>query len=163
MPKRRSPPTFAIWPWIFAPAERKIRCNHRSQKRGQKQGKEGANPEMDQIAKLVSGRLKAQSAGPHPGPDLLAAFAENALQNEEREKLLEHVGACSDCRQILYLSLPESAEAQRILALKPNRRPALALGWGALVGSLTILVVVLTIRYQSHGPAMQKGCSKPSP
>ncbi len=117
---------------------------------------------MDQIAKLVSGRLKTQSVGPHPGPDLLAAFAENELQNEEREKLIEHVGACSDCRQILYLSLPESAEAQRILALKPNRRPALALRWGALVGSLTILVVVLTIRYQSHGPAMQKAISPPA-
>jgi len=117
---------------------------------------------MDQIAKLVSGRLKAQSAGPHPGPDLLAAFAENALQNEEREKLLEHVGACSDCRQILYLALPESAEAQRILSLKGNRRPALALRWGALVASLTILAVVLTTRYQSHGPAMQKAISPPA-
>jgi hypothetical protein len=117
---------------------------------------------MDQIAKLVSGRLQAQSAGPHPGPDLLAAFAENALQNEEREKLLEHVGACSDCRQILYLALPESAEAQRILSLNPNRRPALALRWGALVASLTILVVVLATRYQSHGPAMQKAISPPA-
>src|SRR5260370_35324877 len=93
---------------------------------------------MDQIAKLVSGRLKAQSAGPHPGPDLLAAFVENALQNEEREKLIEHVGACSDGRQILYLALPESAEPQRILALKPNRRPALALPWWRLPSSCTI-------------------------
>ncbi len=117
---------------------------------------------MDQIAKLVSGRLKAQSAGPHPGPDLLAAFVENALQNEEREKLIEHVGACSDCRQILYLALPESAEAQRILALKPNRRPALALRWGALAASLTILVVVFTARYQSRGPVMQKAISAPA-
>src|SRR5260370_778076 len=117
---------------------------------------------MDQIAKLGSGRLKAQSAGPNPGPDLLAAFVENALQNEEREKLIEHVGACSDCRQILYLALPESAEAQRILALKPNRRPALALRWGALAASLTILVVVFTARYQSRGPVMQKAISAPA-
>src|SRR5260370_38140616 len=117
---------------------------------------------MDQIAKLVSGRLKAQSAGPHPSADLLAAFVENALQNEEREKLNEHVGACSDCRQILYLALPESAEAQRILALKPHRRPALALRWGALAASLTILVVVFTARYQSRGPVMQKAISAPA-
>jgi carboxypeptidase family protein/photosynthesis system II assembly factor YCF48-like protein/putative zinc finger protein len=117
---------------------------------------------MDQIAKIVSGRLKAQSAGPHPGPDLLAAFAENALQNEEREKLLEHVGACSDCRQILYLALPESAEAQRILSLKPNHRSALALRWGALLASLTVLAVILTARYQSRVPLMQKAISPPA-
>ena len=117
---------------------------------------------MDQIAKLVSGRLKAQLAGPHPSPDLLAAFVENALQSEEREKLLEHVGACSDCRQTLYLALPESAEAQRILSLQPNRRPALALRWGALVASLMILVVVFTTRYPSRRPVMQTATSPPA-
>ncbi len=36
---------------------------------------------MDNFAKIVSGHLKTQPASPHPDPDLLTAFAENALPN----------------------------------------------------------------------------------
>jgi hypothetical protein len=102
---------------------------------------------MDHLAKLVSGRLKAQSpTGSHPGPEALTAFAENALPEAERGPLLQHLGACSDCRDILYLALPASPEAQKVLV--PQPRPFMfrkwALGWGALVASVAVAAILIT-------------------
>src|SRR5579863_8022398 len=100
---------FVIWRWIYAPVWRKIPRLPRSLRRGQRPAREAANSEMDRMAKLVSGRLKAQApTGPHPGPELLAAFAENVLPEADRGRLLQHLGDCSDCREVLYLALPDS-------------------------------------------------------
>jgi hypothetical protein len=109
---------------------------------------------MDPVTKLVSGRLKAEApTGPHPGAELLAAFAENALPEADRGQLLQHLGGCSDCREILYLALPDSPQTQKVLV--PQLRPFTfshfplgrwALGWGALVASVAIVAIVGTNR-----------------
>lgn len=109
---------------------------------------------MNRMAKLVSGRQKAQApAGPHPGPEVLSAFAENALPEAERGPLLQHLGDCSDCREILYLALPESPETQKVLL--PQPRPFTfrkwALGWGALVASVVVAAVLFTTNRLEHG------------
>ena len=104
---------------------------------------------MDRMAKLVSGRLKVPATpGPHPGPELLAAFAENALPEADRGQLLQHLGACSDCREILYLALPYSPELQKVLILEPRVSKRWALRWGALVAS----VVVVTGLFVAKSP-----------
>jgi hypothetical protein len=109
---------------------------------------------MDPVTKLVSGRLKAEApTGPHPGAELLAAFAENALPEADRGQLLQHLGGCSDCREILYLALPDSPQTQKVLV--PQLRPFTfrhfpfsrwALGWGAVVASVAIVAIVGTNR-----------------
>jgi Carboxypeptidase regulatory-like domain/Photosynthesis system II assembly factor YCF48/Putative zinc-finger len=106
---------------------------------------------MDRLAKLVSGRLKAQPAiGSHPAPELLAAFAENALPEADRGQLLQHLGACSDCREILYVALPDSSEAQQVLVLKPRPFRRWASGWGALVASVAIVVIFFSANRLGH-------------
>src|SRR6266404_4366925 len=120
-PKRPSVPMFAIWPWMCVLVWRKIRPIRRSQRKPQRRRKGGANPEMDNFAKIVSGHLKTQPASPHPDPDLLTAFAENALPKEERNRLLKHLGTCSDCRVTVFIALPDSAESQKVLAVGPRR------------------------------------------
>ena len=125
--------------------------------------KEGANPEMDRIAKLVSGRLKAQTVGPHPDADLLAAFAEHALSDAERAQLVEHLGACSDCREILYLAMPHSAEAQKVLSFRPSLRPGFTLRWGALVASVAILTTVFAARYSYYNAHRQSPAAVAAP
>src|SRR5258708_5826529 len=94
---------------------------------------------MQRIAKLVSGRLQTQVAGPHPDANLLSAFAENALPDVERTQVLQHLGACSDCREILYLATPDSASEQPVLAFRPKRAGGLALRWGALAASVVVV------------------------
>ena len=109
--------------------------------------KEGANPEMDGFRKFVSGRLQVQVAGPHPDPDVLTAFAENALLEAERAQLLQHLGACHDCREILYLAAPDSAAAQKVLSFQPKSGSRLAFRWGALAASVVIVGAAVIARY----------------
>ena len=107
----------------------------------------GSKPEMGVVRKLVSGRLQAQAAGPHPDPDVLAAFAENALLQAERAQLLQHLGACHNCREILYLAAPDSAAAQQVLSYQPKRRSWMMFRWGALAASVVIVGVAVTARH----------------
>ena len=121
--------------------------------------KEGAKPEMDGLRKLVSGRLRTQVVGPHPDPDVLAAFAENALVQAERAQLLQHLGACDDCREILYLAAPDSAAAQKVLSFQPKRGAGLFFRWGALAASVVIVTAAVIARYpvfhaRSKAPAV---------
>jgi hypothetical protein len=108
---------------------------------------------MDRMTKLVAGRLKVQTpTGPHPEPELLSAFAENAISEAERGPLLQHLGACSDCREILYLALPESPEMQKVLV--PQPRPFMfrrwIVGWVALAASVVVVAVFFTTNRLEH-------------
>ena len=99
---------------------------------------------MDAVKKLVAERLKLRAAGSHPDPELLAAFAENSLSRNDRNHLLEHVSACTDCREVLYLALPDEA-AQQVLFVR--KQPRFALRWATLTASLIIVAgVVITNR-----------------
>ena len=113
--------------------------------------KEGANPDVEEIRKLVSGRLKKVVAdGPHPDPNLLAAFAENALSEAPRKQLLQHLGGCSDCREILYLAMPDSAVAQKVPSFKPRRFSVFAWRWGTVAASIAIATALfVTTRHKT--------------
>ena len=94
------------------------------------------------IKKHVAGRLKLQAGAPHPDPDLLAALAEQSVNAPERDTLLQHMAACSDCRQAFYLAMPDAAETQ--VAFAPQaKRPRLAVRWATLAASVVILGSVL--------------------
>lgn len=98
---------------------------------------------MDQIRKLIARRLRAQVAGAHPEPDLLCRLAEDGLPHTERSQLLDHLAACTECREILYLAMPDSAETQKVLYLAPRRQPRFVTGWGTLVASLGVIAVMI--------------------
>jgi len=111
---------------------------------------------MDRMTKLVSGRLKAQPApGPHPAPELLSAFAENALPEVDRGPVLQHLGACSDCREILYLALPETPETQKILVPQPRSFKRWAFR-GALVASVAVIAILFSVNRAGHKNQTQK-------
>jgi len=123
---------------------------------------------MDAIKKLVSGRLKAQAAGTHPDPELLAAFAENSLSRQDRDGMLNHLSACTDCREVLYLALPDPAEAQEVFSpsSSSSRPRRLALRWATLAASVVIVGSVLVTnrgiftRHASVPPAGEFGQQK---
>lgn len=108
------------------------------------------------IKKLVSARLQAQVAGTHPEPELLAAYAENSLLPHDRDNLLTHLAACADCRDALYLAMPEP-DRQPVLS-PAYKLPRLAVRWGTLAVSVVILgTVLLTNRemFYQHSPSIQ--------
>jgi Photosynthesis system II assembly factor YCF48/Putative zinc-finger len=93
------------------------------------------------LKKLVSGRLQAQAAGPHPDPELLAAYSENSLSPLDRHNLLTHLAACADCRDALFLAMPE-VDTQPVL--RPSyKSPRLAVRWATLAASVIVVGAVL--------------------
>ncbi len=67
---------------------------------------------MNEFPDIVRARLSALKAGDHPDPDLLAAFAEQALANQERSNVLAHLSRCSDCREVLAVAMPPLSTAE---------------------------------------------------
>jgi len=66
---------------------------------------------MNKLPNIVRARLSAIEAGDHPDPDLLTAFAEQALAEQERFKVLAHLSRCSDCREVLAVAMPSLSTA----------------------------------------------------
>jgi hypothetical protein len=108
---------------------------------------------MDLVRKLVSGRLLRQASGPHPDADLLSAFSENALPEAERQQVVAHVAECPDCRETLFLSLPQAPDAQKVLVPQASRWH-FAMRWGALAASVIVIASVFAVRHElRRGPA----------
>jgi Photosynthesis system II assembly factor YCF48 len=96
------------------------------------------------LKRLLSERLNFEPAGPHPDPELLAALAENSVSRSDRDHLLEHLAACTGCRELLYLALPVE-DAQPVFSIR--KQPRFALRWATLAASLIIVAgVVITNR-----------------
>ena len=68
---------------------------------------------MRNVDKVVLARLREQTLtgpGEHLDPNLLAAFAERSLPEQERVAVIHHLAACAVCRECLSLAFPAEAE-----------------------------------------------------
>ena len=108
---------------------------------------------MDQLPKIVQQRLKATApAGVHPDPDLLTAFAERSLNERERTHVLQHLGQCADCRQVVALAMPETVAPSPIPA--PTRWFSWpVLRWGALAACVVVVSAAVTLHYEGRESA----------
>jgi len=112
---------------------------------------------MDKVPKIVGERLKAGAAAvDHPDPDLLTAFSERSLPEQERSQVLAHLARCGDCRDVLALSLP--AEEPSVAVIRPIRGRWLTwprLRWGLVAAGVIVVGSFGLLRYRetSH-PAM---------
>jgi Photosynthesis system II assembly factor YCF48 len=99
---------------------------------------------MTDLPKIVGERLKTGVAGPHPDPDLLAAFAEQTLPDRERNLVLGHLSRCGECRDVVGFATPaieSAALGDRDTARLP-KAPWFAwpvLRWGALAACVVIV------------------------
>jgi len=64
--------------------------------------------------------------GAHPDPDLLNAFAERALPEADRVRVMGHLAECARCREIAYLA---HAAAEEELIPAPSSHPHPHPGW----------------------------------
>ena len=106
---------------------------------------------MAEIHNTARQRL-ARATTPHPEADLLAAFAEGGLRGSERDQVLAHLSACSDCREIVMLAQPEEAETATVTEVAPTRTWVswYRLRWGAVAMSL-VIVAGAVLLYREGG------------
>ncbi|MGC2058793.1 MAG: YCF48-related protein [Candidatus Sulfotelmatobacter sp.] len=106
---------------------------------------------MQDVPQFVLKRMREKAAaGSHPDADLLAAFSEQSLLGSERVRVMEHLAACPDCRDIVALALP----ATEIVVSPVSVGRALGgwlglpvLRWGALAGGLAVVISVGVLQY----------------
>jgi hypothetical protein len=123
---------------------------------------------MEHLPKIVQQRLQATAkAGVHPDPDLLAAFAEKSLSERERVQVLQHLGQCTDCRNVVSLAMPEIV-APSTISVQSRWLSGPVLRWGALAACALVVTAAVTLRHerrQSVEPvvAEKAPASAPSP
>jgi Photosynthesis system II assembly factor YCF48 len=115
---------------------------------------------MAEVPKVVQERLRAASAGvaKHPDADVLAAFAERSLPGLEREKMLEHLSRCGECREVVCLALPASERAEVVIPFSratwltwPRMR------WGfAAAGIVVVASVAIVLHRRQQSLAADK-------
>ncbi len=115
---------------------------------------------MSEVPKIVYERLRGTGTpdGAHPDSNLLAAFAEQALSAAERERVVQHLVQCAECREAIALSLPALEAAPELAreAVAPAARVSIArgrtwfawnrLGWVGLAAGVLIAVGVFVMR-----------------
>src|SRR4051812_9926339 len=107
---------------------------------------------MAEFPKIAKRAMAEKAETPHPAADLLNAFSERRLSEADRESVLAHCSACADCRQVLYLTQPET-EAQE-WAAHPKRHwlhiPTLR--WGIAFAAVAVVAsaVLLAPKYSQR-------------
>jgi hypothetical protein len=121
---------------------------------------------MEHLPKIVRQRLQATAkAELHPDPDLLTAFVEKSLHERERAGVLQHLGQCADCRNVVSLAMPKIAVPSTI----PARSSWLSwpvLRWGALAACVVVVGAVVTLHYegrQGAEPVAEKAPAEKAP
>lgn len=103
---------------------------------------------MNELPKIVRARLQAQPAEVHPDADVLTAFYERALPDNERGPVLAHLAECSECRDVVGMALPAIEETQ-VRAVVPASAWGwpLMVRWGSLVACLVVVGAAVLIRH----------------
>jgi hypothetical protein len=88
----------------------------------------------------------------HLDPDLISAFLENSLNRADRKRVFQHLGYCSQCREISALCLPEHpVVAPRSAASTWLGWPVLR--WGVVAACLVVVASLsLSLRHRSSRP-----------
>src|SRR5215470_16592925 len=112
---------------------------------------------MEQLPNLVRERLLARAGGDHPDADVLTAFAEQVLPEQERSRVLTHLSRCADCRDVLALAVPPATGSPSI----DTARPApwfqwKVLRWGAAVACVVIVGSAVLLRREAMVPKMER-------
>jgi hypothetical protein len=105
---------------------------------------------MVSLPKLVKERLRAQrAAGQHPDPDQMTALIERSLPQAERTRVLQHVAACADCREIIFLALPETGNEQLVAKASSGWMQWPVLRWGAVAACCLVVGAAVTLHLGS--------------
>ncbi|MGA2350241.1 MAG: YCF48-related protein [Terracidiphilus sp.] len=94
-----------------------------------------------------------QHDGPHPDSDLLAAFSEGALLQDERQQVLAHLSACADCREVLSIAAAVAADSAGhlkpfLLGRPSNPAQRTWLPWASIAAGLLVVSTAALVYQQ---------------
>src|SRR5215471_18979351 len=98
--------------------------------------------------RLASGSHARVRPESHPDADTLTAYMEQLLPAAERNQVLEHLAACSHCREVAALALPEPVANQVAAAVAPSAARRWGFLWSPrfrIAASLATVAIVATI------------------
>jgi len=110
---------------------------------------------MTNLPNIVRERLKTPPAGLHPDPNLLSAFAEQALSDRERAQVLDHLARCGECRDVVALATPPTQPEAIVTGRDTARVPKApwlswpSLRWGALAACVVIVGTAVLMQRNS--------------
>ena len=86
---------------------------------------------------------RSQQVESHPDSDVLTALSEGGLLQRERQRILAHLAACADCREILSIAaataIDPADDLKPFLVRRPSRPPRRAwLPWASLAACLLV-------------------------
>jgi hypothetical protein len=107
---------------------------------------------MTEIPKIVGQRLRATAGDPvHPEPNLLSAFADNALTKPERRDVIEHLSLCADCRRVVALAVPQPEMVVPVAASSHGWLPWPVLRWASLGACGVIVAMAVMLVHPRQG------------
>ncbi|MGH9554770.1 MAG: YCF48-related protein [Terriglobales bacterium] len=101
---------------------------------------------MTEIPRIVRQRLEAQASGKvcvHPDADLLTAFCERTLTENERRQVIGHLALCADCRDAVALAAPPQLAEGEPLRPHPAPRRFGWVHWFALAASVVVVATAV--------------------
>ena len=105
---------------------------------------------MTEVPRIVRERLRSPGAvGEHPDANLLSAFAEHALAEQEREQVLDHLSRCAECRNVVALALPQVEQEQAVAAMPAHAAASRSwwrspiVHWSALTAAALIVLIAV--------------------
>jgi Photosynthesis system II assembly factor YCF48 len=110
---------------------------------------------MAEVPKIVQERLRVAGAGVarHPDAEVLTAFAERSLRGFERDKVLEHLSRCGECREVVSLALPASELAE--VPVKSIRAAWLTwprMRWGFASAGIVVVASLAIVLHRRQEP-----------
>jgi len=106
---------------------------------------------MHNLPKIVRDRMTtAPPVTHHPDADVLTAFAEKSLPALERDSVLEHLGRCRECRDVVALSLPEIATQTVIVPARTSWFSWPVMRWGFAAAGIVVVASLGILLYQGR-------------
>jgi hypothetical protein len=122
---------------------------------------------MTELPKSVrDGLARAQTpATSHPDADLLTAYSEDSLGATERQRVTEHVAACAECREVLFLAQPD-VEQEQIVAKPVAARRFAWMAWASVAAVIVVVGSAVVMRQEKAAmiepPTTLATATKPS-
>jgi hypothetical protein len=108
---------------------------------------------MQNVPKIVESRLQRQmpvNFESHPDADLLTAFAEQALAGGERDRIVEHLARCGDCREVVSIAVPPQLEPQPFADSTSNWFRWPVLRWTAVAAGVALILALGIMQYRGQ-------------